>query len=167
MARNKKSEVPHYEMLYIVSNKYTEKEVETIQEEVKKIIEKHDGKITYSENWGKKKLMYPINHFNHGYYALYEFDALAANMQKINDEVRLDNKILRFMVVSKKARTKSEIQEEKMRAQEILKQEVKETEKEKEAEEKKEEAPKKEDKKVDLKELDDKLDKILDTDDLL
>lgn len=167
MARNKKSGIPHYEMLYIISNKYTEKEVEPIQEEVKKIIEKHDGKVTYSENWGKKKLMYPINHFNHGYYALYEFDAEAKNMNKINDEMRLDNKVLRFMIVSKKARTESEIKEEKLRAQEILKQEAKETEEKIEAKEKKEETPKKEEKKVDLKELDDKLDKILDTDDLL
>lgn len=167
MARNKKSSTPHYEMLYIVSNKYTEKEVEPIQEEVKKIIEKHAGQVTYSENWGKKKLMYPINHFDHGYYALYEFDCEATNMNKINEEMRLDNKILRFMIVAKKARSQEEIEAEKVKAEEIIKKEVKETEEKIEAKEKKEEAPKKEDKKVDLEKLDEKLDKILDTDDLL
>ena len=166
MAKSKKSETPHYELLYIVSNQYTENEVAPIQAELKSIIEKNHGAVTYSENWGKKKLMYPINNFNHGYYALYEFDCESSNLGKINEELRLDNKILRFMIVSKKARSQEQIEEEKRKAREIVKKEVKETEKMKEAEEQVEKAPK-EEKKVNLKDLDEKLDKILDTDDLL
>jgi small subunit ribosomal protein S6 len=167
MAKNKKIEHPHYEMLYIIPNKYTETEIGPIQEEVRGLIEKHAGKVTYAENWGKKKLMYTINGFNHGFYALFEFDCDAANLKNINEEMRLDQKILRFMIVSKRLRSEEEIKAEKRKAEEIMKKEAKETEEKKEKEEKQEMVKPKDDKKVDLKDLDEKLDRILDTDDLL
>ena len=70
MSKTKSSKIPHYELLYIVSNKYSEEELEPIKNKVNKIIEENGGKITFSEDWGKKKLCYPIKHFSYGYYLL-------------------------------------------------------------------------------------------------
>ncbi len=169
MAKNKKSIIPHYEMLYIVSNQFTEDELKPIVAKVHKLIEDKGGKITFSEAWGKKKFAYPINHFNHGYYSLVEFDLEGKILQEINDIMRMDSEILRHNIVARNARTPEEIQEEKKISEEIAMQKVtkaKEEEAVKEAkkEKVKKEAPKE---KVNLKELDEKLDKILETDDLL
>lgn len=169
MAKNKKSEVPHYELLYIISNQFTEEEVEKINGTVKKLIEDNSGKITFSEVWGKKKFCYKINNFSHGYYNLYEFDCDAEKIQKINQELRLSHEVLRHMLITKPKRTLEEIEEEKRISLESVQKEAKEAQaeikKNEESEEKKE--IKKPAKKVDSKELDAKLDKILETDDLL
>jgi small subunit ribosomal protein S6 len=170
MAKNKSSQTPHYELLYIVSNQFTEDEVKPIVEEVKAIIEKHDGKVTYDEYWGKKELAYPINHFNHGYYALYEFDASGEKMTQIDKDLRMNRKVLRHQIVSKVFRTPEEIAAEKQAEQEKtekMREEKAKEEKEEKEEVKKEEKKEKKEDKVNLKELDEKLDKILETDDLL
>jgi small subunit ribosomal protein S6 len=162
MSKTKKNTNPHYELLYIVSNKYTEDELAKININVKNLLEKHEAKITYSEPWGKKKLMYPIKHFAHGYYELIEFDATNEAVNKINHELRISNEILRHMLVKAVVRTAEEIQAEKKKEQaKIIKKEE-----EKKVEASAEEKPKAK-KAVDLKDLDEKLDKILETDDLL
>jgi len=166
MAKNKSNKVPHYEILYLISNKYTEEEVKPINEEVKKIITDNNGQITFIEEWGKRKLAYPIKHFNHGYYNLLECDLESSQVDKIDQALKLSNKILRHMIVVKVAKTVEEVAKEK---QLIIERQEKTRLK---AEEKKKavEPPVKEEetkKKVNLKDLDEKLDKILDTNDLL
>jgi small subunit ribosomal protein S6 len=158
MAKNKSSDVPHYEILYIISNKFTEEEVKPIQEKVKKIITDNGGKITFEEEWGKKRLAYPIKHNNHGYYILSEFDIEGKKLEKINETLRLTNEVIRFQIITKEIKKSKPTAVKKKRVSE--KKEVDLVKKVKE--EKK--APKA---KVDLKALDEKLDKILDTDDLL
>lgn len=164
MAKNKSSKTPHYELLFIVSNKFTEDEVKPIVEEVKAIIEKNDGTVTYDEYWGKKELAYPINHFNHGYYALYEFDAAGEKMAQIDKDLRMHRKVLRHQIVAKVFRTAEEIVADKKAEEEKIAKVRKEAVEEKKEEVKKEE---KKETKVNLKDLDEKLDKILETDDLL
>jgi small subunit ribosomal protein S6 len=170
MAKNKKSRVPHYELLYIVPNKYTEDDLVRIKTGVEKMIEANAGKITFREDWGKKKFCYPINHGRFGYYTLVEFDMESSKIEKVNTELRMDNEILRHMIVNRPAKTPEQIEAEKKhaeakeaRATKIAKSAEKKTVSKTEV--KTESSVKKTS--VDTKELDDKLNKILETDDLL
>ncbi|MCK4540059.1 30S ribosomal protein S6 [Candidatus Parcubacteria bacterium] len=165
MAKNKSAEIPHYELLFIVSNKYSEDELKNVVKTAHKTITDNSGKITYSEEWGKKKFTYPIKHFHYGYYSLAEFDCLSENINKINREFRLNNEILRHMIVVKKLLSEKEIKAEKMREEKKISEKIKEEKKESKIIDKKE--SKKTEQKVDMKQLDEKLDKILETDDLL
>jgi len=113
MSRTKKITEPHYELLYIVSNKYTEQETAPIAEKIKKLIKDSGGEVTYSEDWGKKKLAYPINHFNHGYYFLIEFDLTGAKLNWVDTEIKHMSEVLRHQIVSKRKRSLEEIENEK------------------------------------------------------
>lgn len=157
MSKIKSNKIPHYELLYIVSNKYSEDELKPIIEKVSKLIKDNSGNITYSEEWGNKKLAYPINRFNHGYYNLVEFDCEKEKLEKINKELRIDSDILRSQIVIKNIKTQEEINKEKKISEKIAAQAIKKEELETE----------KAKGKVNLKDLDEKLDKILETDDLL
>jgi len=163
MSRTKSSETPHYELLYIIPNRFTEDEVGPIREKVIKIIEKSGGAITYQEEWGKKKLAYKIKDSAFGYYYLAEFDLSGPELEKINKDLRMDRDILRYQIVSKRVKSAEEIKEEKKRSEQRIKEEEKKEEVAIEMEKEKEKAKGK----MDLKDLDEKLDKILDTDDLL
>jgi small subunit ribosomal protein S6 len=157
MAKNKSLGASHYELLFLLSNEYTEEEIKPIAQKVKGVIEEKGGKITHSEDWGKQRLAYPVRHFAYGYYFLYEFDAEGGSLANIDKVLRLDKQIMRHQIVVKRPKTEEEI-----------KTEIKRTEKKEEkiAAEKKMEKEK-EKGHVDLKDLDEKLDKILETDDLL
>lgn len=159
MSKTKSSEIPHYELLYIIANKYTEEEIKPISENVNKIINAAGAKITFSQEWGKKKLCYPIKHFGFGYYNLVEFDCPGIGMESINRSLRMSNEILRHLIVSKPVKSESKIREEKAISEKIANKAAEHLKLEQEQENTKG--------KVDLKDLDEKLDKILDTDDLL
>ena len=166
MSRNKVDTTPHYEMLYIVSGKFTEEEEPQPVERVGELIKKFGGQETYSEVWKKKKFCYPINHENYGYYFLIEFDCDAENVISVDKEMRMSTDIVRHMIVTKPKLSKEEIAAQKHKEQTRVDAEIEAKKQEIEEAEKEEEKPKT--KKVkDLTDLDDKLDKILDTDELL
>ena len=166
MSKVKADTIPHYEMLYIVNGKFTEEEAPQAVDKVKELIKRFDGQETYSEVWKKKKFAYPINHENYGYYFLIEFDCDAEKVKGIDKEMRLSTDIVRHMIVNKPKLTEAEITAQKQKEQALVDKEIEAKKQEIEEAEKQEEKPKTK-KAVDLTDLDDKLDKILDTDDLL
>lgn len=152
----------NYELLYIVSNQYTESELKDIKEKVEAMLAKNGAVMGYQEFLGKKKLAYPIDKVAHGYYLVNEFELDGGEaLQIITNSLRLDKQILRAQIIVKKKITEEEINRQIREAQE----ERNELTKEKPIEEKP--AKKTEVKKANLKNLDEKLDEILKTDDIL
>ncbi|MDP2708831.1 MAG: 30S ribosomal protein S6 [bacterium] len=161
MSKTKSSEIPHYELLYLISNKFSEDEIKPIGERVNSIITDNEGKITLSEQLGKKRLAYPIKGFRYGYYNIVEFDMAGEALAKADRSLRLMNEVLRHQVIAKPVKTAEQVDRDRKIAEKIAARNVEE---EKAAKEKVKEQDKD---KVDLKDLDEKLDKILETDDLL
>lgn len=165
MSKVKSGEAPHYELLYLISNQYSEDEVKPIMEKVNSLITASQGTITLSQELGKKRLAYPIKGFNYGYYNLLEFNMPGKNLAKFDRALGLMSEILRQQVVLKKVKTEEQLNEERKIAAKIAARNLGE---EKQAREKSASAVREADKgKVDLKDLDEKLDKILETDNLL
>jgi len=165
MSKTKSSDANHYELLFIIPNKFTEEEANSVVAKVKKIITEEGGNITFSEFWGKKRLTYPIKQNSYGYYSLFEFDLDGEKLAKINKTLRMANDVIRFEIVRKKIKTAEQLEKEKKISEKIA---VKNMAKEQKAEEKETLKPAQgKAKKLDLKDLDQKLDDILDTKDLL
>jgi len=160
MAKSKSSEIPHYELLYLISNKYSEDEVKPIKTRIEKLITDNAGKITKQEDWGKKRLAYKIEQFNYGYYQLLEFDMPGEGVEKVTTALRLSSDILRSQVIKKRIQTADEIKTDKEIAQKIAKRK-KEEEEVRVADAASNKAE------IEDINLDEKLDKILETDNLL
>src|SRR5581483_6765566 len=77
---------------------------------VKKIIEDNGGKITKTDNWGKRKLAYPIKKQEHAVYVFYEVQMPAENLQRIERQFNITDEIIRFLVTKPdlKAQAKAE-----------------------------------------------------------
>lgn len=163
MSKTKSSVIPRYELLYIVSNKFSEDEVKPIVEKVNKSIADNGGTIVSSADWGKKRLAYPIDGFYYGYYSLVEFEMPGENLAKVDRMIRMSNEIVRHQTVTKKVKSAEAIARDQKIAEKIAAKTIEE-EKVVAAKEK---AKEKDKDKIDLKDLDDKLDKILDANDLI
>jgi small subunit ribosomal protein S6 len=169
MSKTKPSGLIHYEILFIVPNKFTDDEAQKVFKKVGELITSLDGKLTLENYWGKKKFAYPINHEYYGYYGLYEFDLERTLIAKINDTLRLDKEVVRFLIVKKDVKSEEQIKKDKKIKEKI---DSKKTEELKEKEEAKKETKKvskkkESEKKIDLKTLDEKLDDVLNIDNLL
>jgi small subunit ribosomal protein S6 len=174
MSKTKKTGATHYEILFIAPNRFTDEEAKAVAETVEKIITGEGGQITLREYWGKKRLAYEIKHNAYGYYGLLEFDLESPLLAKVDQTLRLSNDILRHQIVVKKSKTEEEIARAKVIRAKI---DSKKAAEEKKSEEKakapapsspvsKMKEPEK-DKRVNLKDLDEKLEGILNADDLI
>lgn len=157
MAKNKSADTPHYELLYIIANKFSENELDPIIAKVSKLIEEGQGKITHTEDWGKKRMAYQIAGYTHGYYRLAEFDLEAANLARVERNLRMMPEVIRHQIVKKTPFDPTQVKPAPVKPvvennEPVVAKTV--------------EKPKAKDK-ADLKDLDEKLDKILETNDLL
>jgi small subunit ribosomal protein S6 len=112
MAKNKPDGLTHYELLYIVSNQFSEDELNPIKTKVEGIITEHGGTITHKESLGKKRLAYKIKQWRHGYYELVEFDAPSASLPEINNLLRLMSDIIRHQTLKCAVKTAEQRQAE-------------------------------------------------------
>lgn len=109
MAKNKSSRLPRYELLYIVSNKFTAEETGPIAQKIEDLIVANGGTVIYREDWGKRRMSYPIKGFQFGYYRLLECDLAAEKIADIERFLRLSSDILRHQIVKRPPRTVEEI----------------------------------------------------------
>lgn len=145
----------NYELLYIISNQYTEDEFGTIKDKVHSLLEKQGATLGFQEFLGKKKLSYPIDKVNHGYYSVVEFELEDGNaIATMTNDLKLDREILRAQIIAKPKITEKEIALQKRQRAKAA-QEAVSTPVEKPA------AKKEVRKKVDMKKLDEKLDELL------
>ncbi|MFA6171444.1 MAG: 30S ribosomal protein S6 [Patescibacteria group bacterium] len=161
MSKVKSSAIPKYELLYLIPNKYSEDEVPAIIEKVSKIITDHEGKVEQTEDWGKKKLAYPIKGYVYGYYHLTRMSLPGSKINEIDQLIQRAPEVLRHIIIKDEGRVEKKVRTRVKEAGET----AMIGEKEKALAEEKE--TKKDAAKVDLKDLDDKLDKILEGGDLL
>ncbi len=166
MSKTKASGMNRYEIMFIVPNKFTEDEAKTIISRVEKMIEVGEGKIIYSEYWGKKKLAYEIKHNAYGYYQLYQFDLEGKNLAKLDNDLRLSHEILRHQVLRVPVRSVEEIAKAK-EAREKLEAKKEEEVVKKEAAKPSVKKVVKEENRAELKDLDEKLEGILNANDLI
>ncbi|MFA6526396.1 MAG: 30S ribosomal protein S6 [Candidatus Buchananbacteria bacterium] len=161
----------NYELLYIIPNQYTDDEAKKIKEKVDAILKSFGAALGIEEDMGKKKLAYPIGQVAHGYYFLNEFELEdGTKLAEINNNLRLDKEILRAQIIVKQKLTPEQIEKAKKHeaARNKMMKEAAEKEGTKQAaQETATHTAKTEDKKVNIKNLDEKLEEILKSDDLV
>jgi small subunit ribosomal protein S6 len=66
----------------------------------RKILTDNGAIIVHENNWGLRKLAYPIQKKNTGFYYLIEFKSDGSNIGKLELEYKRDERIMRFLTVS-------------------------------------------------------------------
>jgi small subunit ribosomal protein S6 len=88
-----------YELLYIV-HPDLESSIDKSIDRIRTYIEKRDGKIIYEENWGKRKLAYPINKTDVGIYVLWFFTAPKTKVASIEKDLRINEEVMRYLLLA-------------------------------------------------------------------
>lgn len=88
-----------YESMFIVDSKIEENERQRIINKVKDFIERTGGKIISFEEWGNRKLAYPIKKRNEGYYVLLKFEGDSKLSLSLREFYRLEENILRSIII--------------------------------------------------------------------
>ncbi len=86
-----------YETVFILTPVLSEVQMKEAVAKYEKLITDNGGIILNQENWGLKKLAYPIQKKTTGFYSLIEFKAEAAFIGKLETEYRRDERIIRYL----------------------------------------------------------------------
>ena len=89
--------VNHYETVFIVTPVLSDSQIKETVQKFKDLITGDGGEIVHEEDWGLKKLAYPIQKKTTGYYYLIEFKADGTFIGKFETEYRRDERIIRFL----------------------------------------------------------------------
>ena len=90
----------NYETVFILTPVLSDIQMKDAVLKFIKTITDNKGEIINEEHWGLKKLAYPIQHKNTGFYHLLEFKAEPALISKLEIELTRDEKVMRFLTVA-------------------------------------------------------------------
>lgn len=94
-----------YETIFIVQPDLGDEELKGLSAKVQEIITSMKGDFKRLEDWGVRKLAYPINKFVRGRYYYLRFDGDAPLIAELERRLRLDDKVVRYQSVKIESET--------------------------------------------------------------
>lgn len=89
-----------YETVVILNPVLSQEQVTETVDKFRKILTDTGTEIVFENNWGLRKLAYPIQKKNTGFYYLLEFKCDGAIISRLELEYKRDERVMRFLTVS-------------------------------------------------------------------
>ena len=90
----------NYEAVYILKPDLSEEQIAALVERFKSVVEAN-GTVSEVNEWGKRRLAYPIQDLMEGYYVLMTFTAAVAVPAELDRIFRITDGVMRSMIVCK------------------------------------------------------------------
>ena len=87
----------HYETVFILTPVLSEPQMKEAVSKFSDLLAQNGGTVLEREEWGLRKLAYPIQGKTTGFYALLQFDAEASVIATLETEFRRDERVIRFL----------------------------------------------------------------------
>ena len=91
-----------YEVLYVIDPAQGEEGIAALVEKFKALVESN-GTLTSIDEWGKRRLAYPINDLMEGYYVLMTFDAKPELPAELDRVFKITEGIMRSLITDAEA----------------------------------------------------------------
>jgi len=86
-----------YETVFILTPVLSDVQMKEAVEKFTKVLTDNGAAIVNEENWGLRKLAYPIQKKSTGFYTLLEFEGEPTLVKKLETAFRRDERVLRFL----------------------------------------------------------------------
>lgn len=85
-------------------------DLEKAEKQVEKLVADAGGKITATDNWGKRKLAYQIGGHDHAVYVFYTVELPGEGVSTLNNALNITDEVIRFLIskIDHKAIAKAE-----------------------------------------------------------
>ncbi len=88
-----------YETVFIMNPVLSQEQVIDTVDKFRKILTDSGTEIVHENNWGLRKLAYPIQKKTTGFYYLIEFKSSGELINKLEIEFKRDERIMRFLTI--------------------------------------------------------------------
>jgi small subunit ribosomal protein S6 len=87
-----------YELAYIADPELDEEGLSALEAKIEGWIKNAGGEAVKTDHWGKRRLAYPINKRNDGYYIFVEVEMPTDAGVVVEQDLRLSEQVLRYMI---------------------------------------------------------------------
>jgi len=88
-----------FEIGFIVRPDITEEEAEAVVQGVLQLLEKAQATIEKVDNWGRRRLAYPIEKLQEGLYTFIKVELESSEVAAIERRLKLNEKVIRFLIL--------------------------------------------------------------------
>jgi small subunit ribosomal protein S6 len=89
-----------YEVIYIINTELGEEGIQELVEKFKSLLET-SAQLDHMDEWGKRKLAYPVKDRNEGYYVLAEFTSDSEFPKELERNFKITEGILKYIIIRK------------------------------------------------------------------
>ncbi len=90
-----------YELLFIIDSAASDEAKDAFIAKLSQIVTDDGGQVEKVDKWGVKKLAYPINYKNDGFYVLMNFECKPELVAEIERQIRINDQAMRHIVIKK------------------------------------------------------------------
>lgn len=88
-----------YETVFILTPVLSDEQAKEAVKKFEALLKDFGGNMLHKEEWGMRKLAYPIQKKSTGFYQLFEFEAEGNVIAKLETEFKRDERVIRFLTV--------------------------------------------------------------------
>ncbi|MCE5206182.1 MAG: 30S ribosomal protein S6 [Porphyromonadaceae bacterium] len=89
----------NYETVFILTPVLSDAQMKEAVEKFKNLLSEQGAEIVNEEDWGLRKMAYPIDKKTTGFYTFLEFNADPSVVEKLEVNFRRDERVIRFLTV--------------------------------------------------------------------
>ncbi|MBN2303824.1 MAG: 30S ribosomal protein S6 [Anaerolineae bacterium] len=88
-----------YELGFIIPSNVQEADTKVVIDEVRGWVEAAGGEVTHVDYWGRRRLAYPVQEFREGYYTFLQMNFPTENLNDLEYNLKLGERVIRYLIV--------------------------------------------------------------------
>jgi len=92
--------LPGYETTFITRSEMSDENLKSLRDRLTSVLSQFSGELVLSEDWGKRKLAYPISKEVRGHYTYMVYTGKGDVVHEVERNLRLNDQVLRFLSVN-------------------------------------------------------------------
>jgi small subunit ribosomal protein S6 len=85
--------------MYIATPETADDAIVKLNEAITQLVEKEGGSVVKIDDWGRRRLAYPIKKKTDGYYVLFEIEGSGQEIAELERRMRVNDVIMRYITV--------------------------------------------------------------------
>ena len=73
-------------------------DLDKAEKRITKLVTEAEGKISSTDNWGKRKMAYKIAGHEHAVYVFYTLELPTSGVKQLNDALNITDEVIRFLI---------------------------------------------------------------------
>lgn len=102
-----------YELGFILNPEVSEEQTRAILERIEQIVNNHDGQVVKVNQWGRRRLAYPIEHHRDGHYVFIDMILTPETVLELDRTLKVSEEVLRHLITRRDPKAVQKEREER------------------------------------------------------